>query len=219
MALLVLGVAIAPGATKGIIRLVPQSVQVAALAPQDGLMAIFITGLLLSLMAYFPIAVASIYLYIKPALHEQEVRFAHDTMLLSFILFFAGMGFGVFSYLSFGIPFFIWANGLLGIANYWSVYGFVSQFLMAALCVGIGFLFPVILNNLIRFGIIKVEDLRKNRGWFMFLLAVVIIVVPFLPNNPLEQAAMFLPIYGMFEAVIFFNSRKHQVQVKEAVAA
>jgi Sec-independent protein secretion pathway component TatC len=78
------------------------------------------------------------------------------------------------------------------------------------MAVGIAFLFPIILNNLIHYKFIKMETLKKSRVLFALGLAFVIIIIPFLPNNPLEQLVVFLPIYSLYELTIFFNDIKWQ---------
>lgn len=217
VSLLVLTSAFSPLIIKAFESLLPVSVTLITVSPESGLVSLFFASLAITLIVYIPIAIVSLYFYIRPALYYKEIAFMKNSVLLGIGLFLIGTGFGFFSYLTFGIPFFVWANKLLGIANYWSIAALVSQTLMASLAVGVAFLFPIVLNNMIHYDLVKVEALKKRRVLFAVVLAIIIVLVPFLPNNPLEQAAIFLPIYSMFEATIFLN--RNRVSDGKALAA
>jgi sec-independent protein translocase protein TatC len=197
---------------KNFTDLLPKGLTIVALSPEAGLSALFLVGILVSILVYVPICAISVYFYIKPALYEHEIKFFQRNVLLGVFLFLIGAGFGFMSYLYFGIPFFIWADKLIGVANYWSISSLVSQILFASLAIGLCFLMPIALNNLIRYKFLDVNLLKKNRPWFALGLFLFIVIVPFLPNNPVEQLAVFLPIYGLYEITIFFNRGKNNIK-------
>lgn len=188
--------------------LLPEGLVLVALSPQAGLASIFIASIAITAFIEIPIAILSVYLHIRPALYPREIKFMKENVLAAIILFLTGCAFGLFSYLRFGIPFFLWANKAIGLANFWSLSALMSQMLFASLSVGAAFLLPIALTNLIRYDVLKVQTLRKHRLLVALLVALAIVVIPWLPNNPIEQAAVFIPIYGLFEATIFLN-RNH----------
>ena len=206
-----------PTIFKGLVGLLPNTITLFAVTPEAGLVSIFMMAIVVSLMIYMPIGMVSLYYYLRPALYANELKFIQNNILLGIALFMIGVSFGFVSYLTFGIPFFIWANNMVGIQNFWSVSALVYQMMCASLAVGLAFLFPIALNNLIRYNFIRVETLKKNRKVFIIGLALVIVIVPFLPNNPIEQLAVGIPIYLLYEATIYFNSRRQLVKATDVV--
>jgi sec-independent protein translocase protein TatC len=207
-----------PSILHAFIGILPKNLTLVTLAPEAGLVMIFVISIVLSLIIYMPIGMISLYYSVKPALYENEKKFFRNNILFGIVMFLVGAAFGTFSFLTFGIPFYIWIDKLIGLPNFWSLPSLVYQSLTAALSIGIAFLFPIVLNNLIHYNFITVDALKKRRAMFAFALAIIIIVLPWLPNNPIEQLAVGLPIYGLFEATIWFNSRKKTEQVNVMVA-
>lgn len=188
--------------------IMPSAITLAALSPEAGLMAMVAAGFAMMFMLYMPILILSIYYYVRPALHEHEVRFMHNTVFLAIALFYTGVAFGAFCFMEFGVPFFLWANQLIGITSMWSISALVSQLLLASMLVGVAFLFPIVVHNIIRFGLVSVEKLKKNRIPIALIMLAIIIIVPILPNTPLEWIFVWIPLYGMFEAALWFNRQK-----------
>lgn len=213
--LFAVGIAIAVSLTQLLISFLPatKSFSLVSLNPQDSVVSISVIAILFSIICYFPIGIISVYYWLEPALYEREISFFKKTIIASVLLFILGTLFGIASYISFAVPFFVWTSKLVGLQNYWSIYDIVVQSLSSGLVTGMMFLFPVVLNNLIEFNVINVNDLRKKRLLFAFCLAAIIIICPFLPNNPLEQLVVFAPIYLMYEATIFINRKSMPVMV------
>ena len=141
----------------------------------------------LAIILTFPLAIFSIFRFFKSALTRKEIRFLRGIIFNSILLFFLGFVFGLFLmyYVVVALAGF---NFNLGITNLWDISLFFSQTMLTAALLGIIFQFPIVLTILIRFDLIDVGYLKKNRHWAIFLAFLIPALLP--PTDALSLLIM-----------------------------
>lgn len=187
----------------------PATITLIALSPEAGMTTMVFIAIASALLIDMPILVISLHLWLKSndIYRENEIKFMHNTIFLSIFLFYIGTAFGFISYTQWGIPFFVWADSAMGIASTWGITLFTAQLLMSSVVMGVLFLVPIMLHYLIKQGFLSVETLRKQRLKVGIGIAAMIFIVPFLPSAPVQQLMVGIVLYGLYESVIWFNSR------------
>jgi len=169
--------------------------------------AAFFTAIVLT----FPLVIFNVFRFLKSALTKKEIRFLRGIIFNSIVLFFLGFVFGLFImyYVVVALAGF---NFNLGITNMWDISLFFSQTMLTAALLGIIFQFPVILTILIRFNMIDIQYLKKNRHWAIFLSFLIPALLP--PTDALSLLIMATLSIIIFEITIFLNRNKgaHQVE-------
>ena len=82
----------------------------------------------------------------------------------------------------------------------------ISQYLdfilLLFLAFGIAFEVPVAVVLLVATGLVKIESLKKNRGYM--ILAIFIVAALLTPPDAVSQTFMALPMYLLYECGILF---------------
>lgn len=144
-----------------------------------------------------PFVIYYVYDFLKDGLSEREKKLFFVLLPTGLILFTMG-----FMY-CFGILFFYLntvsvLNLSFGIQNVWDINTFLSQVIIASICFGLVFQFPIILTFLIRIGMLNIDTLRNNR---LYIICGIFIFVGFLPPpeifSTLIQAFPLITLYQL----------------------
>jgi sec-independent protein translocase protein TatC len=144
-----------------------------------------------------PIILYQAYAYLLPALSRQEQRKILPLLLLIPVLFVAGVAFGYFVVLPAATQFLLNFNDSqfniqVRAREY---YGFFAQTLLAC---GVVFQVPVGILAVTRLGIVKVEQLTKNRRYAYLGCAVVAAALPGVdPISMLLETAPLIVLYEL----------------------
>lgn len=162
------------------------------------------TALLLDLLICFPYIVKQVWMFVLPALYDNERKFIKSMVLSSSCLFITGVLFCLFLILplviSFGMSFATDnIKALLGIGNVLSLAMWLS------LIFGIMFQFPLVTYSLIRSHIISYENMKKKRVYVF--VGILIMSGLLTPPDIISQLMLSIPTYALFEAGIFCAKR------------
>ena len=155
------------------------------------------TALVLDLIISFPYITKQTWIFIKPALYENERKLLKSLVFISSLLFILGAVFCVCFILpliiNFGLSFTTNnLNAVFGIAN------IVNLSLMLAVVFGVMFQFPLVTYYLIRTGIVSYEAVRNKRP---YIFVVILIIAGILtPPDIISQLMLSIPTYLLFEA-------------------
>ena len=144
-----------------------------------------------------PIILYQLYAYLLPAFSKQQQRAILPLLLLIPALFIAGVVFGYFVVLPAATKFLLNFNDAqfniqVRAKEY---YGFFAQTLLAS---GLVFQIPVGILAVTRLGIVKVEQLTKNRRYAYLACAVVAAALPGVdPVSMLLETAPLLVLYEL----------------------
>lgn len=158
-------------------------------------------AILAALFAGMPVVLYQIWAFVAPGLYRHEKRFALPLLISSIVLFYAGAAFAyfvvfplMFSFLTSTTP-----AGVVMATDITQYLDFVSLLFFAF---GAAFEIPVATVLLVATGMVKLDTLRKNRG---YVLIGIFIVAAFLtPPDAISQCFMAIPMYVLYELGIVF---------------
>jgi sec-independent protein translocase protein TatC len=149
-----------------------------------------------------PIVLYQFYSFSSSALSAKEKKSLLIYVPVSIVLFLFGFIYA-FAILYYSFELLSVFGNSIGVQNIWDIELFVSQTYMTALLLGLIFQMPLVLTMLIRFGIMKVEYLRKKRRIAWVVVVIFVSLLP--PTDGLSLIVMSLPLILLYEASIFIN--------------
>ncbi|MCM2313295.1 MAG: twin-arginine translocase subunit TatC [Steroidobacteraceae bacterium] len=160
----------------------------------------FMTPLKLALIgAIFvamPYLLYQIWAFVAPGLYRHEKRFALPLFASSVVLFYAGVAFAYF--IVFPLMFaFLTATTPEGVKMMTDMASYLDFALLLFFAFGIAFEVPVATVLLVATGLVKVEALRKHRGYV--LLGIFIVAAVLTPPDAISQTFMAVPMYVLYE--------------------
>jgi sec-independent protein translocase protein TatC len=158
------------------------------------------------LIVAFPFVFWQIWLFIKPALKEKELKNTRFMIFWVSFFFFLGASFGFFVLGPFTFNFL--ASFQLGTKNIITTIPTFSDYLdnLTNLILGCGIAFelPVIVFLLTKIGLITPKFLTTTRK---YAVVIILIVSAFITPSPdwYSQTIVFIPLYTLFEFSIFVS--------------
>lgn len=163
------------------------------------------TAAVLDFLVCFPYIARQIWLFILPALYDNERRFIRNVVLASSALFVIGATFCVAFILpliiSFGVSFATTdIKAVFGISN------IVNLALTMSVVFGVMFQFPLITYALIKSGIASYDSVKEKRSYIFVIILIIAGILT--PPDVVSQLMLTIPTYLLFEAGLFFACRK-----------
>ena len=169
------------------------------------------SGLLIGLIAAFPLIIIQCLSFLKPALKKTEFKLVISLLPLSIFLFVFGFIYGVYI-MRYVLIVFYEKSLVLDIGNFLDVSKFLSQILLTSALMGLAFQFPVVLTILMRLKVVKYEALTKQR---LISYSVSIIFAAFLPPTDLFSLALLtVPLVILFEITLLLNKVLFKAHLK-----
>jgi sec-independent protein translocase protein TatC len=155
-----------------------------------------IGGLLLA----FPYILWELWLFIKPAMYKNEVKYARFLVFSSLILFLIGILFGYYIMAPISLNFF--ANYQISeqIVNDINFISFVKLISKLIFICGFVFQLPVIIYFLGRFKLITSEKLKKWRKYAFIVILILASIVT--PPDVFSQILISIPLFILYEISI-----------------
>lgn len=165
--------------------------------PFEAFMTHLKVAALTGLVAASPFLLAQIWFFIAPGLYDREKKVFLPIILISAVLFLAGIVFAYTLVIPWGLGFLLSyqtesLKPLLGIGPYFS---FLTGMLLAF---GFLFDFPVFIVGLVKLGVVKTKTLAKARRAvivIIFILAAILTPSP----DPASQVLLAIPLVIVFE--------------------
>jgi sec-independent protein translocase protein TatC len=168
-----------------------------------GVMAPLVTPFKLAfyvaLILAMPYVLFQAWSFVAPGLYRHERRFALPLLVSSVVLFYGGIAFAYFVVFPVMFTFFT-ATTPPGVQMMTDMTQYLDFVLVLFLAFGIAFEIPVAIVLLVWTGLVKLETLRKNRGYV--LIAVFIQAAVITPPDVISQTVMALPMYALYEVGI-----------------
>lgn len=153
-------------------------------------------ALLIGLVVAMPFVFYQAWAFIAPGLLVHEQRFLRRIFALAAVLFPIGASFAYFI-MTYAL-FFLFKYGGDWFVPAISVKSYFSFMLMMMLVMGVVFQCPLVVIGLVRFGIVPLDKLQRNRPVMVLgLMAVAAIVTP---PDPFTMVMMGVPLWLLFEA-------------------
>src|SRR4051794_25521966 len=127
--------------------------------------------LIMALFAAMPYVLYQIWAFVAPGLYKHERRFAFPLVVSSIVLFYTGIAFAF--YVVFPMMFaFLASTTPVGVKMMTDISQYLDFVLLLFLAFGIAFEVPVAVVLLVVTGIVKVDTLRKNRGYMVLVIFI-----------------------------------------------
>jgi len=172
------------------------------------------TSLWFALVFSFPFVIYQLFIFVKPALHNNERKNAGGVFLFGNILFFIGVAVGYLFVFPMTLRFLAGYQLSTFIEQSVSLDSYMSTFLMVCFWMGIVFELPIVAWFLSQLGILHREFFNKYRRHAFFTLFVIVAI--FSPTgDPFTIMLFFIPIYALWELSALVVKRKPKEEVEE----
>ena len=185
-----------------------------------GVMSPFTTPFKLSffvaLMLAMPFVIYQLWAFVAPGLYRNERRFAVPLLISSIVLFYVGIGFAY--YFVFPVMFDFFARTTpKGVSMMTDINNYLDFVLTMFFCFGLAFEVPVAVVLLVVMGMVRIESLKKNRGYV--LIGIFILAALLTPPDAISQCSLAIPMYFLYEggilmARVMVRSRNAQAAQK-----
>ncbi|MDR2364313.1 MAG: twin-arginine translocase subunit TatC [Zoogloeaceae bacterium] len=161
----------------------------------------FLVPTKVALMAAFlvslPYVLYQLWAFVAPGLYAHEKRFALPLLVVSVLLFFAGMAFAYFQVFP-TVFFFMSKLTPEGVAWMTDVDKYLSFVLTVVMAFGLAFEVPVAVVLLVKAGLASLEKLRAIRAYV--IVAAFVVGAVFTPPDIISQFMLAIPVCLLYEA-------------------
>jgi sec-independent protein translocase protein TatC len=164
----------------------------------------FMTHMTISMVAGLILAMPYVFWqlwqFIKPALYENERRYARSAVYVMSALFILGILFSYYLIVPWTLNFLGTYQVSASVENQIALGSYISTVVSVILWMGVTFEFPVVIFVLAKLGIVTPEFLKVNRKYaFVIVLILAAIITP--PDIP-SQVIATIPLWALYEASI-----------------
>ena len=182
--------------SRPLLKVLPKGATMISTSVIAPLMTPFKLAFYIALLLAMPYVLFQAWAFIAPGLYRHEKRFALPLLISSVVLFYAGVAFGYFVVFPVMFAFFT-ATTPPGVQMMTDMTQYLDFVLVLFLAFGLAFEIPVAIVLLVWTGLVKLETLKRNRGYV--LIAVFIQAAVITPPDVISQTAMALPMYALYE--------------------
>ncbi|WP_379087979.1 twin-arginine translocase subunit TatC [Pedobacter sp. UC225_65] len=160
-----------------------------------------------------PYLLFEIWLFIKPALLENERKSSQGFVAFASILFLSGVLFGYYFIAPWSINFLINFTVDPSIQNTFTIDSYLSTVLTLTLGTGIIFQLPVVIFILSKLGVMTPQFMRKHRRYAAVLILIVAAVVT--PTaDPFTMMIVAIPLFFLYEMSIMISANIQRKKLK-----
>lgn len=161
-----------------------------------------------------PYLLFELWLFIKPALHDNERKSASGFVAFASFLFFLGILFGYYIICPLSINFLTNFTVSPDIENTFTIDSYLSSVMTLTLGSGVIFQLPVIIFILSKLGVMTPAFMRASRRYSTVLILIVAAVVT--PTaDPYTMLIVALPLFLLYELSIFISANIEKKRNKE----
>jgi sec-independent protein translocase protein TatC len=179
-----------------LIEKLPEGTSLIATSVVAPFMAPLKLAMIAAVFAAMPYILYQLWAFIAPGLYRHERRFAVPLLLSSIVLFYVGVAFAYF--VVFPLMFtFLTTTAPEGVRMMTDISSYLDFVLLLFFAFGVAFEVPVAVVLLAATGMVKVDALRKQRGYV--LLGIFIVAAILTPPDAVSQCFMAVPMYILYE--------------------
>ncbi len=178
------------------------------------------SSFVIGFIAAFPYVFYQIWSFVRPGLHQNELRNSRGAVLAVSFLFLLGVSFGYFILCPMMTWFFSSYSISDVIVNEFDITSYVSTFVALVFGSGLLFQLPVVVYFLTRIGILNPQFMRTYRKHAIVVILIIGAIVT--PPDPLSQILISMPLFLLYEISIFISAyvvrQKRKEQEEQAKA-
>lgn len=166
-------------------------------------------SLVFSLGLALPWILFQVWGYIAPALFKAEKKVFTLSLILSTVLFYLGAAFAYFLVMPLALKFFV-GSAPLGVRVMTDISAYMDFALTLIFAFGLGFETPLAVILLVRTGLVKIDSLKKQRGYVV--IAAFTLGMLLTPPDVFSQTLLAIPLWLLFELGLWISS--HLIEKK-----
>jgi sec-independent protein translocase protein TatC len=149
-----------------------------------------------ALFVAMPYVLYQVWGFVAPGLYRHERRFAMPLFLSSVVLFYVGVAFAYF--VVFPLMFaFLTSTTPEGVQMMTDMSSYLDFVMLLFFAFGVAFEVPVAVVLLAATGLVKIESLKKHRGYV--ILGIFVVAAVLTPPDAVSQTFMAVPMYVLYE--------------------
>jgi sec-independent protein translocase protein TatC len=148
----------------------------------------------------FPYILWEVWKFIRPALYENEQKYAKLFISVSSFLFFLGVLFGYYVIIPLSVHFFGTFQLTPDVVNEFNLESYISLLKSSTLATGLFFELPIVIYFLTKLGLVTPKSLRSYRKYT--LVVVLILAAIITPPDVISQIIVTIPIMILYEISI-----------------
>lgn len=169
---------------------------------------------MVGLILGIPYLLFELWLFVKPALHENERKSASGFVAFASFLFFLGIMFGYYIICPLSINFLTNFTVSPDIQNTFTIDSYLSSVMTLTLGSGVIFQLPVVIYILSKMGIMTPAFMRASRRYSTIIILIVAAVVT--PTaDPYTMLIVALPLFLLYEGSIYISANIERKKNKE----
>jgi sec-independent protein translocase protein TatC len=170
------------------------------------------TAIIAGFIISFPYVMYQFWSFIKPALYENERRYASGAVAIMSGLFFIGVLFGYYLIVPFSLDWLAGYSISTEVVNQINILSYISSVTSIVIAGGVAFELPVLVYFLSKIGVLTPKFLRKYRRHSYVILLIIAAIIT--PPDVLSQMIVTIPLIILFEISIFISARVEKARKK-----
>lgn len=162
-------------------------------------------ALVAGLILAFPVILWEFWQFFKPALKDNEARYARGAVLAASLLFFTGVLFGYFFLAPLSIHFLSTYEIDPSVLNQINVRSFIGTMTSICLATGLVFELPIIAFFLSKVGIVTPQLMRTYRKYAIVVIFILAAIIT--PPDVFSQTLVSIPLLILYEVSIMISAR------------
>lgn len=184
------------------------------LSPTDTLWIYFMLAAVPAITCSIPVILMQIWLFVKPALSEQERKITLAYIPAIFGLFLAGISFGYFVVFPIVLQFLMTLSEDLFAMNFTTM-NYFRFMLHMTLPFGLLFEMPILILFLTALGIINPYRLKKVRKYAYFVLVIISVMIT--PPDFISDILVIIPLLLLYEFSIYLSQWVFRKKLNETM--
>ncbi len=153
----------------------------------------------------FPYILWEFWQFFRPALHENERKYARGAVTAASLLFFTGVLFGYFALSPLSIHFLSTYQISADVVNQINIRSYIGTITSLCLATGLVFELPIITFFLTKVGLITPSFLKKYRKHAIVVIFIVAAIIT--PPDVFSQTLVAIPLLALYEVGIAISKR------------
>lgn len=163
------------------------------------------TAIIAGFIVSFPYVVYQFWSFIKPALYENERKYASGAVAVMSGLFLLGVLFGYYLIVPFSLDWLGSYSISTEVLNQINILSYISSVTSIVIAGGVSFELPVVVYFLSKVGLLTPQFLKKYRRHSYVVLLIIAAIIT--PPDVLSQTIVCIPLFILYELSIFISAR------------
>jgi sec-independent protein translocase protein TatC len=169
----------------------------------------FLTHMYISIVAgfifSFPYILWEIWLFVRPAMHENERKYSQGGIFISTLLFLLGILFSYYLIVPLTVNFLGTYQVSADVVNQISLSSYISTVVSVTFAVGVVFELPILVYFLTKIGVLTPDFMKKNRKYMYVIMLILAAIIT--PPDMFSQILVVVPLIGLYELSIGVSNR------------